>query len=371
MLSLGERSRRYAAVRAEMAKRGVDVMVIVGRDGSGERGGHRYLSGYGIVAAFPHYVVFPAEDVEPVFFSGSSPAANIGVASGWVKDLRADRKPLREIAAEVGRYKGSGRIAVTNTIPLSLYRSLAETHGDEAIVDAVDCLRAPRLRKSAEELDCVRRSAEVADQTFASVRKVVRPGSTDFEVYAEVRRAIHSAGCEYSMDIIDVGDGTAAGAPRGIRVGDETVAQVELTPAWDGYYTQLRVPFSSQADGWPAAWHPLLAAWEEGYRTAVERIVPGATAREVHAASVEGVKRSGLEGRRRAGHGLGLEVDEFISISDEDETVLEPGMVIVVHVPVRTEERQLMVGGTFIVTEDRHEELNDLSTLMASTTEVA
>jgi Xaa-Pro aminopeptidase len=367
MLSLSERDRRYAAVRKEMAARDVDVLLIVGRDGSGARGAHRYLSGYGIVAAFSHYIVFPVEDVEPVFFSGSSPAANIGVASGWVNDLRPSRKPLDEIAAEVGRYKASGKIGVSDTLPLSLHRALAMAHGEDSIVEALDCLRGPRIRKSPEEIDCVRRSAKVADRTFELVQKVVRPGVSDFEIYAEARRVIHSCGCEYSMDIIDVGDGTAAGAPQGRRVASDGIAQLELTPALEGYYTQLRVPFSSRENGWPDQWARLLGAWEEGYRSAAELIVPGTPAREIQAAALAGVEHAGLTGRRRAGHGLGLEVDEFISISEDDDTVLESGMVVVLHVPVLTDDLMLMTGGTFIVTETGHDELNNLSSLMLST----
>lgn len=363
MLSLEERARRYAAIRAEMETRGVDVLLVVGRDGSGERGNHRYLSGYGIVAAFPHYVVFPREEVEPVFFSGSSPAANIGVASGWVRDLRADRKPADELVDEVARHRRSGAIGVSSTIPVPIYRALAAAHGDDAIVDALDCLRGPRLHKSAEELACVRRSAEVADLAFGAVREAVRPGVTDFEVYGELRRVMHAAGCEYSMDIIDAGDGSAAGAPRGIKIGEDVLIQIELTPAWEGYYTQLRVPFSSRRDGWPEAWLPLLAAWERGYEAARARIEPGVSVHEVYAAAAAGVRSAGLEARRRAGHALGLEVDEFVSIDPDEQAVLEPGMVLVLHVPVLGGGLQLMVGGTFVVTEDGHEELNDLSTL--------
>jgi Xaa-Pro aminopeptidase len=361
MPSLEERERRYAAVRAEMEARDVDVLCVVGRDGSGERGNHRYLAGYGIVAAFPHYVVFPREG-EPVFFSGSSPAANIGVASGWVRDLRADRKPLPEIAAEVARLHAGGRIGISSTVPVPLFRALAAAHGDETLVDALDCLKGPRLRKSAEELDAVRRSGEIGGAGFAAVTEFLREGVTDFEAYGELRRVLHAAGCEYSMDIVDAGDGTAAGGPRGVVLGGDQLVQIELTPAWEGYYTQLRVPFTSRADRrWPAAWQPLLAAWAVGYDAARERIRPGVTAAEVYSAAREGVESTGLEARRRAGHALGLEVDEFVSIDPDDHTPLEPGMVIVVHVPVRGHGLQLMVGGTFVLTEDGHEELHDLS----------
>jgi Xaa-Pro aminopeptidase len=68
---------------------------------------------------------------------------------------------------------------------------------------------------------------------------------------------------------------------------------------------------------------------------------------------------------RRAGHGLGREVDEVVSIDPEDTTVLEPGMVLVVHVPARGRGRQVMVGGTFVVTDDGHEELNAFDVLEA------
>jgi Xaa-Pro aminopeptidase len=362
-LSLDERARRYALVRQEMAARDIDVLLVVGRDGSGQRGDHRYLAGYPIVAAFSHFVVFPREEIEPIFFSGSSPSGNIGLESGWVHDLRTSRTPQDEIVAELGRQLQGGRIGVTSTIPIPLYRALVAQHGDAAVIDGLECLIGPRLRKSAEELAQMRRSAHAADEAYALLREVVRPGITDFEAYGELRRSLHAAGCEYSMDIIDSGNGLAAGAPRGHVIGADTVVQIEITPAWEGYYSQLRVPFSARGATWPAGWARLLRAWQLGYDGARSAIGPGARASDVYAAAVEGVERGGAAVGRRAGHALGLEVDEFVSIDPDDQTVLEAGMVLVAHVPARDPDRQVMIGGTFIVTEAGCEELNSLDVL--------
>jgi len=66
-ISLVERERRYKLIRQEMAKQDLDVLVIIGRDGNMHRGEYRYFSGVGVMG-HPHYLVFPREEAEPVFF---------------------------------------------------------------------------------------------------------------------------------------------------------------------------------------------------------------------------------------------------------------------------------------------------------------
>jgi Xaa-Pro aminopeptidase len=356
-LSLEERARRYAAVRAEMAARDIDVLVVVGRDSSNERGNHRYLTGYGVAAAFAHYVVLARDaDVDPIVFSGSSPSALLGEARGWVTDLRKSRTPQEEIVAEVGRLRGGGRIGIVDSLPIPVYRALVARHGEDAIADATDCLRMPRLRKSAEEIALMRRSADLADVAYRHLRDVVAPGRTDWEVYAELKRVLHASGSEYSMDIIECGDG-AASVPVGHTIGDDDTVHVEITPSWDGYYTQLRVAFPVRDDAWTNGLARVHEGWKAAYGAAAEALAPGVTAAAVYERAAAALSEAGLAMGHRAGHGLGLDVDEFVSLSPGDDTVLEPGMTVVVHPRVTHEGRHLMMGGTFVVTDDGREAL--------------
>jgi Xaa-Pro aminopeptidase len=357
-LSLEERDRRYAAVRAEMEARDIGALVVLGLDCSNERGNHRYLTGYGVAAAYAHYVVLARDAaVDPIVFSGSSPSARVGVARGWVTDLRTDRLAREEVVAELGRLRGDGKIGIVDNLPVPVYRELVARHGEDAIVDATDCLRGPRLRKSEEEIALLRRSAELADLGYRRLREVVEPGRTDHQVYAELKQVLHAAGSEYSMDIIECGDG-AATVPVGHVIGDHDTVHVEITPSWDGYYTQLRVAFPVRDDAWSNGLARVNEGWKAAYAAAAGALKPGVTAAEVYDQAASALSEAGLKMGHRAGHGLGLDVDEFVSLDPGDQTVLEAGMAVVIHPRVTDEGTHLMMGGTFIVTDDGPEALS-------------
>src|SRR3990170_5217757 len=111
-ISLRERKRRYELIRKQMDHQDLDVLVVIGRDGSNNRGNHRYLAGYGVVAAFHHYVVFPREEIEPVFFSGESLAIHTPNARGWVNDIRPQPRPQKLVVEEVRRFKQKGGVGL-------------------------------------------------------------------------------------------------------------------------------------------------------------------------------------------------------------------------------------------------------------------
>lgn len=357
-LSLKERERRYQLIRQEMVRQDLDVLVVIGRDGSNNRGNHRYLSGYGVVAAFDHYVVFPKEEREPAFFSGGSPAARTPNARGWVNDIRTPRKTRGPVFEEVRRLHRTGAIGLVqiDTIPIPLYLDLVDAFGGSAIRDATDIFRKARLVKNPEEIECCRKSAEVADGVYHYLQSIVRLGLTDFEVYGQVQRLIHEGRCEYSMDIIDCGTG-ASYAPIGSVLSEDGKISIEITPAFEGYYTQLRVDVP--VSPYSASRRRLLEAWSAGYEAAVKALRPGARACDTYLAAADAIRSKGYEIGGRGGHSLGLDVDEFLSLDPEDETVIEPGMVIVIHITALEKNvDKVMLGGTFLVTKDGPEALN-------------
>jgi Xaa-Pro aminopeptidase len=357
-LPLNERDRRYAAVRAEMEARGIDVLLIVGRDGSDERGNHRYLTDYGIVAAYPHFMIFARDKaVEPMVFS-PSPAARRGTGGGgWLTDVRPNYRPDDEISKEIHRLRNGGSVGITDSVPIRLYRRLVEELGADTILDAPSCLRAIRLAKSPVEIECARRSAVIADETYARLEKMVALGMTDFEIYAEARRVMHAGGAEYSMDIIDMGDGVAAG-PVGNVLAENAVLHIELSPAVEGYFTQLRFAIPAKREAWGKELAEVRKGWELAFSTARKALRPGVKARDVYAEVATAVRGAGYQIGGRIGHGVGLNVDEFMSFDPGDDSEIPSGAIVVIHPRVQHEKRFLMMGGTFLVTDGGAEPLN-------------
>jgi Xaa-Pro aminopeptidase len=361
-ISLRERARRYTLIREQMDQQGLDVLVIIGRDGSNNRGNHRYVAGYGVVAAFHHFVVFPRDEVEPVFFSGESLAILTPNARGWVNDIRPQLKPQKLVAEEVRRFKRSGKVGLVemDTVPIPIYLDLAKEYGPESVCDATAIFKKARLIKSAEEIECCRKSAKVADDIYLHLKSMIRPGLTDYEIYGQMSQRVHQGKCEYAMNVINCAETNSLYAPIGSTLGEKGRLSVEITPAYEGYFTQLRADMPVTA--YQESEQRLFEAWNEAYTRAIKELKPGARACDVYAAASNVAREKGFALSGRAGHAIGLDVDEFLSLDPKDETVIEPGMVIVLHIQLKdSEDHRLMNGGTFLVTEHGQEALSKVS----------
>jgi Xaa-Pro aminopeptidase len=361
-ISLRERERRYKLIREQMDKQDLDVLVVIGRDGSNNRGNHRYLAGYGVVAAFHHYVVFPREEIEPVFFSGESLAILTPNARGWVNDIRPQLKPQKLVVDEVRRFKMSGGIGLVemDTIPIPIYLDLVKNYGPASVRDATSIFKEARLIKNEEEIECCRKSAKVADDIYLYLKSIIQPGLTDYEIYGQMSRMIHEGKCEYSMNVINCAETNSLYAPIGSVLIEGGRLSVEITPAYEGYYTQLRadIPVSRYKE----SERKLFEVWEEAYTVAIKEVRPGSRACDIYWAASRVAQSNGYALSGRIGHGLGLDVDEFLSLDPKDETVIKPGMIIVVHIQLQdNDDYRLMNGGTFLVTEGGREALNKVS----------
>jgi Xaa-Pro aminopeptidase len=101
----------------------------------------------------------------------------------------------------------------------------------------------------------------------------------------------------------------------------------------------------------------------EGYDAAVAAIRPGILSSELHETTMEVFRRQGFAaGGGHFGHGLGLDVAEGVSVEPGDPIVLAAGMVLVLHPKIvpAAGDPQLLLGGTFLVTDDGCESLNDV-----------
>jgi Xaa-Pro aminopeptidase len=362
-LSLEERARRYAAIRAEMAQRDLDALVVVARDTTGARGDFRYIASYAPVTPLPHYVVFARDDTEPKYLSQLPSRSALAVKSGWVNDAETFWVGLDDaIVAQVGEFRSSGKVGLgrLDTIPIPLYKALAARFGEDEIVDAAELFEGVRIVKSAEEIVYARRAGRAADAALEELRDNVGPETSDFEIYAQARRIMHQHGTEYSMDIIgcNVGGGWA---PIGASAGPDGFVQAEWTPAVGGYYNQIRFDFAfGEAARARAHAREVL---RDAYEATVAEIRPGVRSEELYDVCLDVIRSAGFAaGGGHFGHGLGLDVTEGVSIEPGDTIELCPGMIFVLHPKIVPAEGspQLLLGGTFLVTDDGCEPLNQV-----------
>jgi Xaa-Pro aminopeptidase len=357
-ISREERERRCQAIRELMNQDGLGSLVIAGRADHLSRGNIRYVTGYGPIVG-PQYCVFPLEG-RPIFVARSTPFLATLRERDWDLEYKLTTDHNAEVLALVAELDTGHRVGIVglSDIPVPLYLALRERF-EERLVDATWIFRQLRTIKSAEEIEKMRISASVADEVFNRLKELARPGISDFEIYGEVRRIIHQRGCEYSMELIN-SEGTRLNFfyPTGNRLEANGTLSVEITPAYEGYFTQL--PVTVPVGEYPPQILAMIAVWQEALERATSILRPGTVVSDVHRAMIEPIQEAGYVAPWRCGHAIGLDVIDFWGVDGSNATTLEPGMTLTVHPGLLVESlaEGFAMGYTYLIAESGHEKLN-------------
>lgn len=95
-------------------------------------------------------------------------------------------------------------------------------------------------QRDDDELQLIQTAAKIADQGFATLLKVAKPGIYEFELAAEVDGVMRQLGADDNFGLIATGkDIQAIRVPtnRKLELGDTIIA--EITPAYRGYFAQV------------------------------------------------------------------------------------------------------------------------------------
>lgn len=204
-------------------------------------------------------------------------------------------------------------------------------------VDAADLapeLRRLRMRKTPEEIARLDLAADITYRVLESAFAQARPGLSELELTARVLLDIAEAGADVSFDpLVQSGPNSAFphGRPGSRRLEEGDLLLVDIGAEWQGYKADLtRTRVLGDPDD---RQQQLINLVQRAHDAALAVARPGVTGAAVDAAVRRLIEEAG-EGARfihRTGHGLGLEEHEDPSFAADDQTVLEPGMVITVE----------------------------------------
>ncbi len=191
---------RAGRVRAEMARRGVDVLLVLSPPNL------YYLTGFESIWYPPRAPVgalLAADDDRLVFVDYDRHRTLVEQVALYDDAVFYDYTTAVDDLCAAVRERGWGRRRIgierwtqSPGAPMveSVAAALAAQGGDTAagdwIVDRV------RLVKSPTEQDCVRRAAAIVDAAFASLHDYVRPGRTELEIAAHLNAAMAAQGGE-------------------------------------------------------------------------------------------------------------------------------------------------------------------------------
>jgi Xaa-Pro aminopeptidase len=275
-------------------------------------------------------------------------------------DLLAEFQP-RTIAAN---YSQTSEVAdgLSHGLYLTLMEYLGELGWQDRLISAEPVISGVRARKSARELERIRKAVAETEAIFEEARRFIRPGQTERQVARFIADRMRDRGLEPAWEpaqcpAVFTGPVTAEAhyAPTDRRIEPGHVLNMDFGVKVQGYCSDLQRTFYVREPGETG----VPEAVARGFQTLVEAIEcsrqairPGVTGREVDAAARGRLVRAGYEEYPHAlGHQVGRVAHDGTAIlgpawekyGSRPELPLEAGMVF-------TLEPRLKVPGRGTVT---------------------
>lgn len=236
-------------------------------------------------------------------------------------------------------------------------RAVKEISG-AAPASATAAVEEIRRVKTQEEIEWIRKAAQLADRGYEHFVSVARAGMAEYELVAEVEGYVKAHGAEDNFMLVASGgtEVTAMKPPtaRKLRMGDAVIT--ELTPQINGYYAQIcrtliiGPPSAKQLESY--------AIFAEAQQAAEDLLRPGVDISDVARVQNDVFRKhgygeyTGAQYTRVRGHNLGLYPDELPHVLENVHYTCKKDMVIICHPNTYLPLSGYMVfGDTLLVTE--------------------
>lgn len=196
-------------------------------------------------------------------------------------------------------------------------------------------LNSMRNIKSEDELVKLRKAAELADYAIEVGCKEIAEGKTELEILMAIEFEMKRKGAEKMSFETMVLSGPKTASPHGTP-GDRKIQKgdfilFDLGVVYDGYCSDITrtVSFGEPSEKQREIYETVRKAEQ----TAVDLVRPGVKARDLDKAARDVITDAGYGEyfTHRLGHGLGISVHEFPSITGTNEMELQEGMVFTIE----------------------------------------
>jgi Xaa-Pro aminopeptidase len=347
-VSDAELERRWKAARELMRDRKIDFLLM--RQDEEYFGGYvRWFTAITGRHSYPFTVIFPIDDEMTTITS--SPPATPGPPEWAVRGVKkrigspyypsldyTSTYDAKEAVSVLGERKGA-RIGIVGKgfFHVPFYEYITQHLPGATFVDVTDPIDYLKAVKSPEEIELIKRTAEIQDIALDHVRKKMKPGIRELEIQIEadwISTRLGSTRLQVLLSSFHPGEKPVGWLGRHymnrvLREGDHIVVLLEGNGP-GGYYTEIARPFSL---GEPSQEIKDVYAYvREAQDLTLGLLKPGANPKDIWDANNEFLQKKGSapEGRLYA-HGEGYELVERPAIRYDEPMKIKAGMNIAVH----------------------------------------
>ena len=367
MFTAAEKEARHRAIQEILKRNNLKALLLIGdmNVGFGFSGDFRYYTNNRIIFYRQVAVLFP--DSGPVHFAGSEISGQAAARRSFVMDCRISEDLIFGVTQLI-RERGisSGKIGVNlEMLPAAWYTYLKNELPQIEWVETHEQIMEIRFQRSQEEADAYRKGAALGDGGFEASLKVIKPGVSEYEIAAEIEYFARSRGAEEHFTLMASGKFSFNGhntlplvyAPsnRCIEIGDSI--QMEITPRYEGYWTQL-VRTVNVGKG-NSDLEEIQRVCRDAIKKGLEQFRPERTVRDVALSMDAYVTGCGYILKPPLGHICGVDLVED-RVSPQNEMRLTPGTAVIIHPTVFTPDGKTSFfwGETYLVTMDGYERLH-------------
>ncbi|MFC1533425.1 M24 family metallopeptidase [Thermodesulfobacteriota bacterium] len=369
-ISNAELERRWEAARDMMRARGIDFLLM--RNDEEFLGGYvRWFTDIPARHSYPYTVIFPVDEEMTLITPGAAPPGEPAPPKWAVHGVKQRLSAPyfvsahytftydAELAVGVLKEKKGAVIGLVGRsyFPVNFCEYLWKHLPESTFIDATEEIDLIKVIKSPEEIGLIKQTAKLQDIAMEHVRKSIRPGLKDFDLYAEAHYSTTKQGSERGLILVGSGPPGRPASFRNrrfqnrlIREGDQISFLIE-TNGPGGLYTEVGRVFSI---GEPSQeLRDAFCVALEAQELSLSLLKPGVDPKDVWDANNEFlVNRGYLPETRLYAHGQGYDLVERPLIRYDEPMKIKDGMNLTVHPTAANERVWAGITDNYLVTED-------------------
>ena len=367
-ISFAELHRRWALVRGHMEEHAIDALIV--QNAKDFTGGYvKWLTD--IPAAYPRTVIFHRSDLMTVVEHGpygkrreisgkdpNNPGVGEILTTAAFPSVTFTQRYDAAAVCSVLQHRGYRRLALvgTDAMPYGFVNAVQSSISGAVWLDETDFVDRAKALKSPEEIELIKRTAEMQDTVLEKLLKQIKPGMRDSDLAALAQYEGQLLGSEQG---IFLGMSARMGAPsafvqrhfqgRTFREGDYFPLLIENNGP-GGFYTELaRTIVLGRAS------QELIEGFEivkYAQAETLKEMRPGADCATIFAAHNQRMKQCGSPPETRLySHGQGYDLVERPILRDDETMPLAMNMHMAVHPAFATDSMFAVICDNYLVEE--------------------
>ncbi|WP_223870751.1 ectoine hydrolase DoeA [Salipiger aestuarii] len=342
-----EYEERLVKIRADMARKGIDLLIL------SDPSNMAWVAGYGGWSFYVHQCVLVGPSGPPIWF-GRGQDANGAYRTVWMTEeyvigypdhyvQSTERHPMEYLCGklvDMGWHKGVIGVEMDNYwFSARAYERLQHGLPNARFADATGFINWHRSVKSDKELEYMRQAARIVERMHHRIAQKVEVGVRKCDLVAEIYDAglrydeWYGHGGDYPAIVPLLPSGPDAAAPH--LTWDDLPMKADEGTFFEiaGCYQRYHVPLSRTIFLGKPPQHILDAesAVLEGMDAGLEVARPGNTCHDIADAFLKSLEKRGIIKDNRCGYSIGLSYppdwgERTMSLRRGDRTELKPGM---------------------------------------------